>query len=986
MSEQKSNPLVEQEKNIQQFWQDNKIFEKTLEATKSGKRFSFYDGPPFATGTPHYGNIVASVMKDVVPRYQTMRGRFVERRWGWDCHGLPIENIVEEELKIKSKKQIEEEIGVDKFNETCRSKVLTYAKEWRRVVERLGRWVDMDNDYKTMDNDFMESVWWVFKQLWDKDLIYEGYKSMHICPRCETTLSQSEVTEGYRDVEDVSATLKFRLKGVLPPPLTPSRAGGESPVFVLAWTTTPWTLIGNVALAVGEEMEYILFEIENHPLFKAGFYVASIEFFNSIAMAVSGKLEGIPIIQEIKRIKGKDLIGLQYEPLFDYYLEKDLKNKENLYTIVTADFVTTEDGTGVVHIAPAFGEEDMNLGAEKKLSFIQHVGMDGRFTAEVKDFAGEEVKPKDDPTATDRKVIAFLENKGLIFQTEKFTHSYPHCWRCDSPLLNYATSSWFVKVTDIKDKMLKEAKDINWVPAHIKDGRFGNWLEGARDWSISRQRFWGSVLPIWVCSSCGEKKVFGSVAELEEASGQKVDDLHKHYVDKITFKCATCGGEMKRISDVLDCWFESGSMPYAQLHYPFENEEKFDSSFPAEFIAEGVDQTRAWFYYLHILAVALKKSRAFDNVIANGIVLAGDGKKMSKRLKNYPEPDLIMEKYGADALRYYLLSSPVMAAENLNFSEDGVKEAFQKVVMLAGNILKFYKLYETAEISDKIKVRNILDQWLLAKLNLLIKDVTVAMDGYELTRAVRPIAEFIDEFSTWWLRRSRDRFKADDTDDKREALSVFRHMLLELSKIMAPFTPFIAEYIYQEISGGKESVHLENWPAADKKLIDEDLLFRMEQVRKVVELGLAVRAEKGIKIRQPLSRLKVRDQKGKKLDKEFLALVADELNVKEVEFEVAEELSVELDTEITPELQIEGMARELVRTINARRKKDGLTIQDKIRVTWESEGEFAGKVLTDEKFINEIKQATITSEIIRGGGGDEEDVNGEKIEVKIEKI
>lgn len=959
MTEQKINPLVEQEKEIQKFWQENKIFDKSLEATRKGKRYSFYDGPPFATGTPHYGHIVASLMKDAVPRYQTMKGRYVERRWGWDCHGLPIENIVEEELKIKSKKQIEQEVGIDKFNETCRSKVLTYAKEWRRVVERLGRFVDMDDDYKTMDKDFMESVWWVFKQLWDKDLIYEGYKSMHICPRCETTLSQSEVTEGYIDVEDLSVIASFELID------EPGR-------FVLAWTTTPWTLIGNVALAIGEKIDYVEVKAEGKK------YILARQNLEAI---FAGKQYEV-----IGQIEAKELIGKKYRPLFDYYLDKNLKNRENLYTIVTADFVTVEDGTGIVHIAPAFGEDDMNLGLEKALSFIQHVGLDGRFTDEVVDFVGVEVKPKKDPQATDRKVIDFLDKKGLVFKMEKFSHSYPHCWRCDSPLLNYATSSWFVKVTELKDKMLKEAKDINWVPGHIKRGRFGNWLEGARDWSISRQRFWGSVMPIWLCGSCGEKRVFGSVKELEEASGDKVEDLHKHFIDKITIPCA-CGGTMKRIPDVLDCWFESGSMPYAQLHYPFENEKKFAESFPAEFIAEGVDQTRAWFYYLHILAVALKKSRAFDNVIANGIVLAEDGKKMAKRLKNYPEPDLIMDKYGADALRYYLLSSPVMAAENLNFSEAGVKEAFQKVVMLVGNILQFYKLYEQPGQPAELKIENILDKWLLAKLNSLIQEVTEAMNNYELSKAVRPIAQFIDDFSTWWLRRSRDRFKSPDDSDKRQALAVFYHSLIELSKVMAPFTPFIAENIYQAVGADRESVHLERWPEAQKKMIDEKLLWQMDQVRKIVELGLAERAQSGIKIRQPLNKLTIKDQKARKLADEFLALVAEEVNVKRVEFLPADELAVELDKAISPELAAEGMARELVRTINARRKRAGLTIKDRIKIIWESSGETVNKVLTASESVEELKRLTIADEIIsQANDAGVEEINGEKIKLKIEKI
>lgn len=950
------NPIPEREKEIQKFWEDSNIFEKSLEQTKNGPQYSFYDGPPFATGTPHYGHMVASLMKDVVPRFWTMRGYYVERRWGWDCHGLPIENMVEKELAFKSKKDIEE-YGIDKFNEYCRSKVLMYVEEWKKTIKRFGRWVDMENAYKTMDLNYMESIWWVFKELYNKGLVYEGYRSMHVCPRCETTLSQQEVSEGYKDIKDLSVTAKFELID-------------EPGTYVLAWTTTPWTLPGNVALAVGEDIEYLLVKINNDKFI--------------LAKKLLAKVMNDKRYEIIKEFLGQELVGKKYKPLFPYYeseaTRKKLPNSENLYIIVSADFVTTEDGTGIVHIAPAYGEEDMQLGKEKNLSFIQNVTLSGNFKEEVIDFKGLNVKPAGDTQKTDLEIIKYLENNNLLFAQEEYEHSYPHCWRCDTPLINYATTSWFVKVTAIKSLALETAKSINWFPAHIKGGRFGNWLEGARDWSISRQRFWASVIPIWRCEACDTIKVFGSIAELEQESGQKISDLHKHIVDKIEVPCS-CGHTMKRIPDVLDCWFESGSMPYAQLHYPFENQEKFQSVFPANFIAEGVDQTRAWFYYLHIIATAIWKKNCFNNVIVNGIVLADDGKKMSKRLVNYTEPDLIMERYGADALRYYLLTSPLMQAENVIFDDNGVKEAMQKIIMLLNNILNFYQLYAEENQVIQTESSNILDQWLVAKLNLLIKEVTEAMEAYDLPRASRPIEEFIDEFSTWWLRRSRDRFKADQKDDKLQAIAIFKFVLLELAKVIAPFTPFIADYIYQKVGGTKESVHLDSWP--EVKMIDEKILEDMKRVRKIVELGLAKRAEAEIKIRQPLNKLIVY---GYSLTEEYQKIIADELNVKMIEFNKSAEIKIELDTELTEELINEGICRELIRTINAQRKEAGLTIKDQIKIIWQSNSPTIKRVLNDLNFAEDLKRSTITQELIEDRvEGEEIIINGEKLKIKIEK-
>ncbi len=892
------------------FWETNKIFEASIAKEAPKGDYVFYDGPPFATGTPHYGHIVASLMKDVVPRYFTMNGYRVERTWGWDCHGLPIENIVEKELGTKSKKDIEA-MGVAKFNELCRSKVLGYAKDWEKTIRRLGRWVDFEHGYKTMDLAYMESVWWVFKNLWDKGLIYEGYRSMHICPRCETTLSQSEVAEGYKDIKDLSAMVKFELVD-------------EPGTFVLAWTTTPWTLIGNVALAVGEKIDYVLLSCHSREGGNPEQYILAKDRVSEVMKDNEC---------EIKReFKGSELVGKTYKPLFDYYAKDDnLKNKENGWKIYSADFVTTEEGTGVVHIAPAFGEDDLNLGKQYNLPFIQHIGMDGIIKPEATDFAGLSVKPIGDTQATDVEIIKYLAHHNLLFDKAKYEHSYPHCWRCDTPLLNFATSSWFVKVEDIKPAALKTAEDINWSPEHIKAGRFGQWLEGARDWSISRQRFWASVLPIWKCDKCGELEVFGAVADLAKRGETKITDLHKHIVDEIAFKCAKCDGTMHRVPDVLDTWFDSGSMPYAQKHYPFEDKAKFDANFPAEFIAEGVDQTRAWFYYLHIIANGIFAKAAFKNVIVNGIVQAEDGKKMSKKLQNYPDPNEVLDHYGSDALRAYLLASPVMQAENLNFSEKGVEESLRKNIMILWNVYKFYELYAdvTAAGNDS---KNILDIWILARLNQLIAEVTEAMNNYNLPKAVRPITAFIDDFSTWYLRRSRDRFK-EVGEAKQSALATTKFVLLELAKVMAPFMPFMAEMLWQKAGAynfqdKNSSVHLAAWPSAGET--DEQVLVNMDITKQAVELALAKRDEAGIKVRQPLPKLSLLNCS---LDKAYLDLIADEVNVKEVACKFGEgNLTVELDIKISDELAAEGLRRELVRAINGLRKKAGLSINDKVNI------------------------------------------------------
>ncbi|MFA5062421.1 MAG: isoleucine--tRNA ligase [Patescibacteria group bacterium] len=954
----------EQEREILKYWDEHHCFEKSVSERPENKPYHFYDGPPFATGLPHYGHLVASLMKDVVPRFWTMRGFRVERRWGWDCHGLPVENLIEQKLNLGSKKEIED-YGVDKFNEECRATVLMYANEWKSTVRRMGRWVDMENDYKTMDPTFMESIWWVFKELWKKKLIYKGHKPMHICPHCVTPLSNFEVTQNYKDIKDISATVKFKLKN-------PEKLDLDGDVYVLAWTTTPWTLPGNVLLAVGPQIGYQVVEIAG----EVGVYILAADRATSV---LKDKQYSV-----IKNLSSSDLVGLEYEPLFPYFADTP-----KAFRVVAGNFVSTEDGTGVVHIAPAFGEDDYNVGEEEGLPLVQHVTMEGKFMPAVTDFPNMDVKPKDDPTRTDVEVIKWLAHNNKLFAKEKIEHSYPHCWRCDTPLLNYATSSWFVKVTELKDHLLKNNKGIHWVPEHIKEGRFGKWLEGARDWAISRNRYWGTPLPVWE-SAEGDLICVGSAAELTELSGQKVTDLHKHIIDKYVIK--KDGKEYRRIPEILDVWFESGSMPYGQMHYPFENQKKFENGFPAEFIAEGQDQTRGWFYTLHVLATALKNKPAFKNVIVNGIVLAEDGKKMSKRLKNYPEPDIVLEKYGADAMRYYLATSPVMTAESLNFSEIGVREMYNKVVNTAWNVLEFYKMYAVDQkVEDKIKkADNVLDSWILSKLQLLIRDATKGMENYELVNASRPILEFVTELSQWYVRRSRDRFKGDDGADKKSAITTLGYVLLQLSKVMAPFTPFIAEKIYLALGGEKESVHLDKWPEVNEKLINKKLMDEMDLARKVVELGLALRAEKGIKVRQPLSRLILSEA----LSKDLYVIIADELNVKKVEmgrieanenFTVKEDTSVKvgLDIMMTEELKKEGIVRELVRTINQMRKDQKLTINDAVVVKYTTSDDLLGSVFSD--YADEIKKSVLAVKIEVGAEGEEVEIGGGKVKLNVER-
>lgn len=907
-------PELEQE--ILNFWDKDQTFEKSVEQRSENNSFSFYDGPPFATGLPHYGHLMQSIIKDLIPRYQTMKGKRVRRVWGWDCHGLPVENIIEKELKLDSKKDIES-YGVDKFNEACRQTVLTYAKEWKSTIRRIGRWIDMDNAYKTMDKDFMETVWWVFRQLWDKGLIYKSHKSMHICPRCGTPLSNFEVTQGYKDVKDISVFAKFELQGAA----ERLKIETNEKIYAVAWTTTPWTLPGNVLLAVGAKLEYVVVKIVGED----GLLVVA---KTRLAEIIADK--DFELVSE--SVQGEELLGLTYMPIFPYFA-----TWAKAFRVVAGDFVSTEEGTGIVHIAPAFGEDDYKTGQAEGIELLQHVGMDGRFKEEVLDFAGLEVKPKDNPQATDIEIIKYLAAHSTLLAKKKIEHSYPHCWRCDTPLLNYATDSWYVKVSSFKDQLLSNNEKINWQPDHIKHGRFGKWLEGARDWAISRNRYWGTPLPVWESES-GDFICVGSVQELEELSGQKVTDLHKHIVDKIEF--VKNGQTYRHIPEVLDCWFESGSMPYGELHYPFDNQDFFKKSFPADFISEGQDQTRGWFYTLHVLATALtlgtkQESSSFKNVMCTGLIMAEDGKKMSKRLKNYPEPGAILEKYGADALRLYLMSSPAVKAETLNFAEKDVANLRRRVFVIWWNVLAFYKSFANQQagffdLESSQKPQHILDRWILSRLQSVIQELTMQLDSYEVMKASRLLAPFIDELSTWYLRSSRERIKASDN---KEVSQVFAAVIYELAKAFAPVVPFFAELVHHNMVDEQSSIHLSKFPELRKELIDLELEASMTTLRKIIESAHALRKLKQVKARQPLASLQVSGFANLAYKEDLEALLKAEVNVKQIDWlEATGDLKVDYDFKLTSELKAEGEAREIIRQIQDLRKEAQLSLDQVVEM------------------------------------------------------
>lgn len=848
------------EEQVLKFWNENNIFKKSIENREKADEFVFYDGPPFATGLPHYGHILTSIAKDLIPRYKTMKGYKVERRWGWDCHGLPIENIVEKELNLSSHQEIAE-YGVDKFCEDCRSKVFTYADEWEVIINRIGRWVDFKNQYRTMDPSFMETVWWIFKTLYDKGLIYEGYKVLPYCTRCHTPLSnfETKVDDAYRPKQDKTCTVKLKI-------------AEKDNEYFLIWTTTPWTLPSNLAIAVGPEIDYV--KIKD----------ASGEVYILAESRLSAYYKKPEEYEVLETVKGADLAGMKYEALFDYFENSTTakgQNDKDRFKVILADFVTTEDGTGIVHMAPAFGEDDFNACKKENIAFFMPVDDNGEFTDEVPDLKGKHVFEAND------EIIKKLKEKGQLIVVNSYEHSYPHCWRCDTPLIYKAISAWFVNIEPIKTDMIASNQKVNWVPSHVRDGIFGKWLEGARDWCISRNRYWGSVLPVWKCDKCDNVEVFGSKKDLEEKVGTEITDLHKHFIDKHKYTCSKCaGGMMTRIPEVLDCWFESGAMPYAQIHYPFENKEWFEGHFPSDFIVEYLAQTRGWFYTMIVLSSALFKDTSFKNCVAHGTILAADGRKMSKRLMNFTDPLELVNKYGADSMRLALMISPVMRGDDIRFSDDFVETMMKKVVLALWNSYSFFVTYANIDkwtASDSVeKSDNELDAWILSELSKLNTSVSEKLDKYEIADAGEEFISFLDSLNNWYIRRSRRRFwKSQNDGDKMSAYSTLHRVLKDFTLMISPFIPFTAESIYQNLSG-EESVHLADWPKASE--IDEKVLSKMRFIRSVVNLALSVRAKNKVKIRQPLALAKIVKNREVVLSEADLDVICEEINVKKIEF------------------------------------------------------------------------------------------------------
>ncbi|MGN0913761.1 MAG: isoleucine--tRNA ligase [Alphaproteobacteria bacterium] len=1007
-AEVKAKPdFVEVEKEVLKFWDENKTFEKSVHNRDGAAEFVFYDGPPFANGTPHYGHIMVSYVKDVVARYQTMNGKKVERRLGWDCHGLPAEMSAEKQLGVSGRKQIEE-FGVEKFNDFCRQDVLKYSGIWVEMFKRIGRWVDFSHDYKTMDLPFMESVINNFKQLYDKGLVYEDYRVLPYSWAAETPLSNFEVNQGYQDKTDNAITVMFKL---------------ENGMNILVWTTTPWTLPSNLMLAVGLDIDYAVMEENGEK------YV--------LAQALLGRYKKqLEHASQVGTLKGKDLVGMSYEPMFPYF--KHLKDK-GAFKVLSGEFVSTEDGTGVVHIAPGFGQDDFEAcrAYDENFPVVCPVDEAGKFTSEVPDYQGKQVFETNEP------IMQLLKEKGILVKKEQYTHSYPFCWRTDTPLIYKAMSSWFVKVTDFRDDMVKNNQEINWVPDHIKDGRFGKWLEGARDWSISRNRFWGTPIPVWKSDNPQFPRidVFGSVAEIKEKTGIEVTNLHKPYIDDVVYPNPDDpSGKtmMRRVGDVFDCWFESGSMPYAQVHYPFENKEWFENHFPADFIVEAMDQTRGWFYTLTVLSTALHNRPAFKNCICTGLLMAEGGQKLSKRLKNYPDPNEVLDTIGSDALRWFLVSSPVLKGGNLAVDKEGkeIAKAARVALIPLWNAFYFFTLYANAEGYKAKEISSsseAIDNYILSKLKHLRDVVKQGLDTYDVAMACNEVASFMEVLNNWYIRRTRDRFWEGDT----QAFDTLYTVLVNLSKVLAPLMPFVSEYVFKTLTGG-ESVHLTDYPSLSSIKFDEKLVNEMDFLQDLCSAGKFIREEKNIRNRLPLASLTL---VGAELTPAYQEIVKDELNVKEVKFdsnlnnyasktvylytpllgkalgkdmgpvmgaykqgkwelnadgtlniagktltkdlfEVRLEMKdgvagrafadnkavVSLDTNITEELKREGMARDFVRLVQTLRKDKDFNISDRIELCYSAADEVLSKALEENKeYIAEQVLAVKVDNTCSGG-------------------
>ncbi len=1002
------------EEGILEFWKKNDIFKKSVEFRSPDNEFTIYDGPPFATGHPHYGHLVPCTIKDIIPRYQTMKGHRVVRGWGWDCHGLPVENEMKKKLGISSAKEIQE-YGVARYNEECRSIVLRFTSDWEQSITRIGRWVDFKNGYRTMDKNFMESIWWVFKTLYDKGLIYKGYNILPYSPGLGCPLSNMEVNlGGYKDVTDPAVTVRFKLRGT-------------EDTYFLAWTTTPWTLPSNLALALGPEIDYVkLLDKDSGDKYILGksrlgsYYKEETQY------------------EVLEEYKGKELAGMRYYPLFDYFA--DLYDKGAFVTVL-GDYVTTEDGCGIVHTAPGFGEDDYNVLKGTGIPVICPIDDECKFTSEVKDYEGMFVKD------TDKLIIQRLKEEGKLVKRENYLHSYPFCWRTGTPLIYRAMDCWFVKVTDIKDRMVANNKKVQWVPEHLRDGRFGKWLEGARDWAISRNRFWGNPIPVWQCDGSDYIEVIGSIEELEKKCGKKVDDIHKHYVDDLTWPSPDGKGTMRRVPDVLDCWFESGSMPYGQLHYPFENVERFNKTFPADFICEGQDQTRGWFYTLTILATALFDSPCFMHNITNGIILAEDGEKMSKSKGNFTDPMIHVNMYGADALRFSLMNSPAVHADDLKFSDQMVKDVIKMLILPMWNSYSFFVQYANLDGYEPAdtpfeKLSNPLDRWMISVTEQLTHDMDDALSSYDIQRACGYLLGFMDKLNNWYIRRSRRRFwKSENDGDKQNAYNTLYKVLMTFVKLACPIIPFITEEIYQNLKkpGDPESVHLCDYPVYNEKHRDYGLEKMMDLTMKAIVMGRSLRSTYNLKTRQPLKKLFLVDRNEE--DRKILAgmsdIIAEELNVKKVEInseetslvdysakanfkvlgsklgkamkEVASkiqtmrsekiaqilegyktaveygesqkvelsaddlviqrnekenlkvlnegQLTVGFDTEVDQNLLNEGLARDIIRAIQTTRKESGLEVSDRIVLTIGGDDEVKAAY---DQFQKMIESETLT--------------------------
>lgn len=1032
------------EEAVLKFWEENSVFKASLENRAEAPKFIFYDGPPFATGKPHYGHLLAGTIKDVVPRFQTMRGKYVERVFGWDCHGLPIEALAQEALDLKGTAAIVE-AGIDKFNAQCRSMVSTYVDEWEKTVTRMGRWVDFKNGYKTMDRDFMESVWWVFKQLYNQGRIYKSYRIMPYSWKLTTPLSNFEAGSNYKTVQDPAVTVKARIVGAVPG-IDASKA-----VYALLWTTTPWTLPENLALCVGPDIDYVAVEDADNG-----------EVYLMAKSRLAAYYRGEDEYRVLAAFKGGELTGLRYEPLFPYFAET-----ENAFVILQDGYVTTEDGTGIVHIAPAYGEDDFRVCRAAGIGIVDPLDDSCRFTARVPEYEGLFCKD------ADKAIIRRLKEERKLIKQETITHSYPFCDRTDTPLIYRAIEAWYVRIEDVRDRFSANNDTVRWIPDYVGSKRFGNWLKEAIDWNISRNRFWGSCIPVWINETDPEDRIcVGSIADLEELSGEKVDDLHKHVIDKIIIR--KNGKTYRRTPEVLDCWFESGSMPYAQHHYPFAKAGKENEFFPADFIAEGLDQTRGWFYTLMVLGTLLFDKSPYRNVIVNGLILAEDGMKMSKRKKNYPDPMEVVGSYGADALRFYLMSSPVVRAENLKFSKDGVCEVLRNVILPLWNAYSFFVTYANIDNADPRIIDytpdNPLDRWILSEAERMNAAVISNMEKYELSRACDPILKFLDLLNNWYIRRSRRRFwKSENDCDKNQAYDTLYTVLMKLVQIAAPFIPFVTEEIYRNLRKDDmpASVHLCDYPEPDEARRDFALEQKMDITQKAVTMGRSLRAAYSLKTRLPLKEMHIvtRDREQRNILRQMEDFIKEELNVKAVLFRENEEdlveyaakanfktlgarlgksmkaaadqiarltgaeiqslldgavlsidvdgfgpldinadsivvqrtekenlrilnegaLTIAFDTEITEDLKNEGLARDFIRAVQNLRKENGFDVSDRIRIFWNGSEEIAAAV---NAFEEKVMEETLTVSIAFEDGltGDKVPVGETRCIFRLEKV